>query len=111
LVIVGYGFTARGALCCDKRNYPQSGGVESQKKHLTYRQVLDICGGATGDRTPDLMTASDEKSSAGITPCLLLSTSQFTSHLRRSRFHPNAPIKMAILGFRGFAVILKLFKK
>jgi hypothetical protein len=69
--------------------------------------VLDIVGGATGDRTPDLMTASDEKSSAGITPCLLLST----SHLRRSRFHPNAPIKMAILGFRGFTVMLKLFKK
>jgi hypothetical protein len=63
-------------------------------------------GGATGDRTPDLMTASDEKSRAGITcsylllavvskngqtggsvlpvvtPCLLLSTSQFTSQLR-----------------------------
>jgi hypothetical protein len=27
------------------------------KKHLAYRQVLDICGGATGDRTPGLMTA------------------------------------------------------
>ncbi len=45
---------------------------QAYKKHLTYRQVLDICGGATGDRTPDLMTASDEKSSAGITCCYLL---------------------------------------
>ena len=64
-------------------------------------------GGSTGDRTPDLMTASDKKSRAGITccylllavvsengqtgssvlhgatPCLLLSTSQFTSQLEK----------------------------
>ena len=68
-------------------------------------QVLLYFGGATGDRTPDLMTASDKKSRAGftccylvlavvskngqtggsvlagVTPCLLLSTSQFTSQL------------------------------
>jgi len=29
--------------------------------------VIDIFGGATGDQTPDLTGASDEKSRAGIT--------------------------------------------
>ena len=71
--------------------------------------MLDISGGATGDRTPDLMTASDKKSRAGITccylllavvskngrtggsflagvtPCLLLSTSQLHLFLEHAR--------------------------
>jgi hypothetical protein len=74
-----------------------------KKRHKAFAKCLILLGGATGDRTPDLMTASDENSRAGITcsylllavvsengqtgggflpvvtPCLLSSTSQFTS--------------------------------
>jgi hypothetical protein len=45
------------------------GQFQDIKKHLAYRQVLCVSNGATGDRTPDLMTASDKKSRAGFTCC------------------------------------------
>ena len=40
-------------------------------------QVLDICGGATGDRTPDLMTASDKKSRAGLPATIVMFISTY----------------------------------
>jgi hypothetical protein len=45
---------------------------EHKKRHEAFAKCLILLGGATGDRTPDLMTASDKKSRAGITCSYLL---------------------------------------